>query len=508
MLKRFHRAIAALAILAVTACGSGNTNSGGSLTPSPPTTGGSYTQNIVGIGDSLTAGTQSGTTMGAPGQNPLSPLPGNLVPPTQENGWFALFFAQANGIALDPAQYNVDTALGNAPLSPLPLIASPGIGGQVLLSSTGTLFTTHPDCDTFDQQAYSLTTLGGVRASLANKVYDLGIPGITMHEALTMTAPLTGPPPGPVSTPSGLQCPGYPAIPGDPTSGALQEIVNSESANFYPVLGGYAKAVQPLTQIGVAISLKPQLTTVWLGANDLLKYAGSGGRSPITDTPAQFQTDLTSIVAQLKGAGSKVIVAELPTVLETGGFFQGGVQPAPSQSVFYYLQAFSKGAISPVQAQGVVTALAQPEPAGCGVGANGYLTATGFFSLLTLVTSGNFTGTSCQLDPSGAGSGLGPAYLTDSFAASVAQLNAGYNQIIDSVGQASGTPVVPINASFNQMYQQSNTAPYVFPVDSKGDTADLRWGGGILTSTGCIPRPSATHWLPISSYKQPTPHTV
>jgi hypothetical protein len=113
MLKSLHRPIAALTLVALAACG-GNTGGQAPLGPTPPpapSIGGNYSQKIVGIGDSLTAGVQSGATMGQISSSSVSPLPGNVVPPTQENGWFALFFAQANSIALDPAQFNLDTAL-------------------------------------------------------------------------------------------------------------------------------------------------------------------------------------------------------------------------------------------------------------------------------------------------------------------------------------------------------------------------------------------------------------
>src|ERR1700676_1882942 len=79
---------------------------------------------ITGIGDSLTAGTQSGGRMGAdlpvPGTNPqlgqIGPVQG-----TQEHGFFALLWEQANGVDI--------TTMSDPTKSPLPLLIPPGSGG-------------------------------------------------------------------------------------------------------------------------------------------------------------------------------------------------------------------------------------------------------------------------------------------------------------------------------------------------------------------------------------------
>jgi lysophospholipase L1-like esterase len=308
-----------------------------------------------------------------------------------------------------------------------------------------------------------------------------------MHEALSMTAPLTGAPPGPV----GGSCPNYPSNAFDPTAGNLQSLVQSESQMFYPVLGSYSSTVKPLTQLGVALSLKPAVTTVWLGANDLLKYIFSDGASPVTDTPAQFQADLTSIVTQLKNSGSKVIVADLPNVLETPQFFQGGVPAnpaAPSQTVYFYLQTFSQGAISAAQAGAIAGALQTQ----CGVGSGGYLTETGMFDLLQMILNNQFNpaATSCQLTVNGQ-PGLGELYLTDTFAAQVQALNTGYNKIIDSVAAGTGSVLVPITATFDQIYAASNNGssatPYYYVIPGTADLVSLRFGGKLVGFDGLHP---------------------
>lgn len=478
MRTRLHRPLALAALFALSACSGGGGNSAPPLVPStpPPAT---LLTNIVGVGDSLTAGEQSGTIMGVPGMDPRSPLPGHITPPTQENGWWGLFYLAAHGIPADPAHFNLTTVLGQPFVTPLPLINQPGIGGQILATSTG-LFTTHLSCDAFDRAAYqSASALSTNRVSGVNRVYDVAVPGITMHEALYMHAPLTGAPPPPAGNPP--SCPSYATLPNDPTSGGLQSLVQDESAMFYPVLGTFAN-VHPLTMVGAAVSLQPTLTTVWLGANDLLKYTFSAGASPISDTPQQMGTDLATIVKTLQAHGSKVMVANLPTILQTPQFFRGGVQPVPSQSVYFYLLALSSISptpITPPQAQAIVTALQTQ----CGVGPNGYLEEGAFFSLFAAIEQGKYdpASTTCILDPNGPKSGVGAAYLTDAFAARVSALNAAYNQAIASAASGTGATLVDVNGALTAIYQAGG-----YQIPGAG-TVSLLFGGGIVSFDGLHP---------------------
>ncbi|MGH7756714.1 MAG: hypothetical protein ACREM8_10590, partial [Vulcanimicrobiaceae bacterium] len=119
---RARAVAAALLTFTLVACGGGST-------PAPPSQpsnvggtipGAGLLTRIVGVGDSLTAGEQSNALLGVTiAPNPLGS--GSLfpvVPDTQGNGYYALLWSQANGGAnpLDPA------------ISPLPLIAPPGVG--------------------------------------------------------------------------------------------------------------------------------------------------------------------------------------------------------------------------------------------------------------------------------------------------------------------------------------------------------------------------------------------
>ena len=459
------KSLAVLTLFALAACGGGSGSSSPSVTP--PQSGAGILGTIVGVGDSLTAGTQSGTTMGENGTSPISPLPGNITPATQENGFFSILFQQAKSVSY-ASMYNPAT-------SPLPLIHQPGVGGQVLFTANGPAFT-HTSYDAFSQAGYALSSaLSTVRISATQSVTDVAVPGQTTHEALTMTNPLTGPP-GPANPCSG----GYSLNPADPST-ALQAVVNSESANFYPVLGGFANSVTPLTQVNAAVSLHPTLATVWLGGNDMLKTIFSAGQAPVADSPAQMQTDITTIIQRLQATGARVAVANLPTVLTTAQFFAGGVpaNPAvPSQSVFYYLQAFSKGAITPAQAVAVVTQLQTQY----GVGSGGYLTLNGLFTVLQELLAAK----PINLDPCDpvlgqSHTGTGSLYIPDTFATQMNALNAAYNSAIGAAATTTGAALVDINAAFNAInaaggYKLSN-----------GSTVSLRYGKGLLSFDGIHP---------------------
>src|SRR5579862_151212 len=84
---------------------------------------------IVGVGDSLTAGYQAGGILGATGvANPYEA--GVVVPPGQENGWWADLDEQASGLPIPTAiaqEYDPS-------VSPLPLIAGPGLNNQLVVA--------------------------------------------------------------------------------------------------------------------------------------------------------------------------------------------------------------------------------------------------------------------------------------------------------------------------------------------------------------------------------------
>lgn len=458
MITSRHRTLAALAILALTACGGG----GGASVPvfSPLPAGGGLTQqNFVGLGDSLTFGEQSSGQLGdptatAPG---ISALPGAAVPPTQENGFWALMYQQYTGKSAASA-------------GTLPLIGAPGLGSQLVVSTLGAgFFPTHLSCDAFNQQAYSATTWTLVRLNAASPLADLGIPGATMHEAVAMNAPITGAPPGPVNN----TCPSYVTLPGDSTSGGLQSLIQDESKLYYPVLGQFSATLgNNATMLNAAVSLKPKVVTVFLGANDLLKFIFSHGQSPASDSPTQMATDLQQIITTLQASGAQVVVGDLPDILGNPGT---GEIPVP--------QFFPANKISPdLQALGVpagVAAAVQAYVQAHYTGATGFLTESGFFGIAAELKSASPSITP-NLDPNGPGSGDGPLYLDAAFSATVIALNAGYNQAIDATTTATGAALAPITANFRALAANGVTL-------APGVTLTMQFGGGLLSYDGLHP---------------------
>jgi lysophospholipase L1-like esterase len=458
MFKGSFRAAAALAIIALTACG--GSNGGGNLpltsTGSTPDAGLTQ-QNYVGIGDSLTAGYQASGLLGAAtATSPVSALPGNIVPPTQEAGFWALFYQQATGKSA-------------ATTGALPLIKAPGLGGQLVVSAQAPGFAaTHSSCDTFNGAAFSSTNWGATRVSPVAPIADIAVPGITMHEAVSMTGPLTGPPTGP-------NC-GFVTVPGDPTSGGLQSLVAGESLMYYPILGQFAATLPPgtATELNAAVSLKPQLTTVWLGANDLLKFIFSHGNSPATDTPQQLAADLTQIVTTLQKAGSKVVVANIPDILGNGSTEPPVPQFFPIAKLSFDLQGLGVPQTIANNVQAYVQATY--------TGSTGFLTESGFFSVAGQIKAG---APSINLDPNGAGSGDGTLYLDSAFAAQALALNAAYNQAIDQVAAGTGSALADIQTTF----QQINAAHGV--TLAPGVTLTTQFGGGLLSYDGLHPSNTA-----------------
>jgi lysophospholipase L1-like esterase len=458
MLNRFHRPLAALTLVALAACsgaataGPGN-NGGPALPPTNTPNAGLTQQNFVGVGDSLTAGYQAGGLLGDPtATNPLSALPGNIVPVTQENGFWALFYQQATG---------------NSAASVLPLIKAPGLGDQLVVTTapgTPGFVGTHSSCDSFNVAAYSPTNWIAVRMNSAAPIADVAVPGITMHEAVSQTGPLTGPPTGP-------SC-GFVTVPGDPTSGNLQNLVSGESLMYYPILGQFAATLPAgtATELNAAVSLKPQLATVWLGANDLLKYIFSHGNSPATDSPAQFAADLTQVITTLQKAGAKVVVANLPDILGN----TSGEAPVPQFFPIAKLSADLQALGVPAAVAGGVQAYVQTTYTGAG----GFLTETGFFSVLAQIAAG---APAINLDPSGTGSGDGTNYLDTAFAVQAMGLNAAYNTAINTVAAQTGAALADIQTTF----QGINAAGGV--TLAPGVTVTTKFGGGLLSFDGLHP---------------------
>jgi lysophospholipase L1-like esterase len=474
----------ALLALAANLSDCGGSGFGGAAGPVPvagktPPIGTQVTNRIVGLGDSLTFGTQSDAELGATtvslaGYPQFTSIGLTSIPPTQENGWFSLFYSDAKSMTwLEQA---------NPATSALPLIAGPGLGDQILPANPadtgGIPFAMLPAaiqasaCDAFNQSAYSWSNAGSVRMNPSATTYDLGIPSLTIAEAIGMRQPLT-------TTCVELYNP--PANMAQAELDGLQSLIGGESELFYPVMEHYATPANPQSPLQVAESLNPTLTTVWLGANDLIRFVFSGGTAPGVDTTeARVQKDMTTIIASLKHAGSNVIVATIPDLLETPQFAIVGVPASQAQCAYQtwlpcllvdFGFSYSNAVLETEALESADTFLA---PAG---GQNAYLTEAG---LLTLFLSG---GNPASLTATENGSD----YVTAAFAPKVTAVNTAINNGIVAAAQASGVPYVPIDQIYNGIY--TATGAYFAEVASINPPkcCTLAFGGGIVSFDGLHP---------------------
>lgn len=496
--SRIKRSLSLVTLSAIAACGGGG-GANGSIPATHPVSPSqqSILTRIVGVGDSLTAGYQADGFLGQSDvRNPLRPG-GRPIPPTQENGWWALLYEQASSQSLE----DVINTVYDPSKSPLPLIAGPGLDNQIVSTASSNAepigqFKADPCkyANGFNQSGFGLRASARVRMNAnAGTVRNFGIPGLTQHEALTIHEPQTD------------TCSPLPGIPG-----LLSDVVNEESGTFWPVLRNFSNMLH-FTDVNAAASVHPTLATVWLGANDVLKYMGSGGRFVGGNrNAAQSESDTRKTISTLKSAGAKIVVANLPAILETG-YFQRVTIPTGndcvSQSYAYcltLLAGFPKSYITQMAKQYgldtpggcVPTSLTKP----CG-----YLTLPGV--LLTLLYYNTYYGELPDLDcakPSPhckpvKGSGLGANYITPEFAAKIQRLNNAINQGIDNAATAEHVPLVDVAAIFhglasgdphNQYYRLAAsinpgvccTLGYRYPIASGTPPP-----GGILSFDGIHP---------------------
>ena len=428
------RVAAALAVTVVlAACGGGGGTSGVNVVPpvgNAGTTAPVQKLSIVGVGDSLTAGMQSSGLMGASIPGPLGSIPGVGViapppvgvPATQENGFFALLWEQANGVGL--------ATMSDPTKSPLPLMIPPGVGG--MLAPTSTHIFPAPvtnTCAGTQLAANQFSTALTLRMNPNLNPWDVGIPGQTVHEALFMVGAIgdcTVAPPDPASF---VQ---------------LNSLVNGESQQFWPILAGFGQGV---TQVGAAASLHAQVATVWLGSNDLLKPAFSGGAAPVT-SPQSMHDDTVAIIRQLQRAGSKVAVANLVDVMGAATFIP---QPAYQPTLQAYITGvlIAQG-VPPAQAQAAAilysTAYAAQETAQTGLGPNGYFTINALFKTLQTAAA-QIPAHALPVAPTLTSGD----FIADAVANNVKALNASYNVAIGQAATDTGAALVDIHKLFAQI---------------------------------------------------------
>jgi lysophospholipase L1-like esterase len=450
--------IAALlaASFSLAACGGG----GKSLTNVIPATGhaGAVAPaahlRIVGVGDSLTAGVQSGGLMGTglPVQGSNQTL-GQIGPiqATQEHGFFALLWEQANGIDI--------TAMSDPSQSPLPLMTPPGIGDLLAPTTSGFPYPITTECDSHQIAANTFSTALSLRENAALNPWDLGVPGQTVHEALYMTGATGSCSVSSTNSPAAAV--------------NLNDLINGESQNIWPILAGFGQGV---TQVQAAITLHAQVATVWLGSNDLLKIALSNGAAPVT-SPSSMQADTASIIAQLKASGAKVAVANLVDVMGAAVFIP---QPAYSATLTAYLtgaleaQGLPSGEAAALAGE-YAPAYAAQETTAAGLGANGYFTINTLFATLQTAAA-QIAAEQAPVAPVLTTNG---DYVTDATANEVKSLNAAYNASIAAAASSNGAALVDIHTIF------TNIETNGYPINQY--CCSLAYGGGFFSLDGVHP---------------------
>src|SRR5579871_409779 len=448
------RALAWLGLVAALGgCGGGSLSGGQAVVPmsagSRVRNDTAVTQKIVGVGDSLTAGYQADGILGQTGvPNPLDP--GFSIPPTQENGWWALLVEQASS---SPLQTAVEE-MYDPSKSPLPLIKGPGLDNQIVGTAPSSFepfgqFKGTDPCTYahgFNQAGFGFQASARVRLNPTSAtIRNFGIPGLTLHEANTIHQPQTN------------TCSPLPGIPG-----LLSDVVNEESGTYWPVLRNFTNLGPHLTEVNAAASRRPTLATVWLGANDVLKYMGSGGRFVGGDrSPGQVESDLRATISTLEHAGARVVLANLPDIVETGYFQRVDIPKRVNKQcrlasyAYCLLELASLGS----QLPGIAKRYGLDTPQGCVPTSVtkpcGYLTLPA--ALLIDQYANNYQGQIPDLDCAHPaphckpvkGSGLGSNYITPEFAAKVQALNNAINQGIDDAASSERVPLVDVHAIFH-----------------------------------------------------------
>jgi lysophospholipase L1-like esterase len=487
-LMHMRKLMALASLAAVAACGGGG---GGSGAVVPVHSGGGTSNSpilsrIVGVGDSLTAGYQAGGLLGATGvPDPL--FPGLTIPPTQEQGFWADVDEQASGLPIPTAI----AQMFDPAISPLPLITGPGLNNQIVPALPPAPFGQEKpgnacaDDGGFNAAGYLLAGSKRVRMNpYATTIRNVSVPGITLHEANVLTRPQSN------------TCKALPGI-----RGLLQQVVDGESSTYWPVLRNWSYMGSSLTMVNAAAKLKPTLAVVWLGANDVLKYMGSGGLFHGGDSsPGQASSDLRETIGTLKQAGAKIVVANLPNILETPYFMRVTI-PAefsnicPNNYQTYTVCIFENGLqVSYSTAATLTAAIAKQyglaTPSGCTPTSTtnpcGYLTLQG---ILAIVSYYHDHGKLPDLDNGKPGSGLGMFYITPAFAAKVQSLNDAVNEGIATAATQTSSPLVDVTAIFAGVASGKKSNPYFQLATSinRGTCCTLGYEGGLVSFDGLHP---------------------
>ncbi len=156
----------------------------------------------------------------------------------------------------------------------IPLVSDPGTGNRMEISSlnlsTGSVTISYN------------TSTGTLKNPNYPKAFNnLGIPGATLYDILNATSSTT--------------C--FSAV-----------MANSPNPMFDLILRGKG------TQFQQAKSLNPTFVILWIGNNDILGYATSGGQTPSTPV-VNFQALYSQLVDSIASLDAKVVVLNIPDVL-------------------------------------------------------------------------------------------------------------------------------------------------------------------------------------------------
>lgn len=247
-----------------------------------PNTGAVNFTNFVSIGNSLTAGYQSGALFES-----------------------AQLYSFGNLIAKQVGANYVQ-----------PIVSDPGLGnpGRIEIKSLNPFALT-----------YNLTAGGLTNPTYPAAYNNLGIPGIVLADVLASTNTATS---------------------------------YSKSPFIDLVLRGKG------TALAQAQSLTPTFITLWIGNNDVLGFATSGGVRPTAPTDAQVFAGLyTQLGDALAATGAKVVVANIPDVTAIPFFTTVGPSLALSLTaknvpgIYYQQHGQYNGTVLPVSALGNLSVL-------------------------------------------------------------------------------------------------------------------------------------------------------
>ena len=170
-----------------------------------------------------------------------------------------------------------------------PLIGDPGTGGRLEVKSLSpfTLYT-------------NLNTGAPKNLNYPKPYNNLGIPGALLYDVVSAT--------------NSSDC-------------ASALFAQTPNPMFDLILRN--SALNLGTQLQQAAALKPTLITLWIGSNDVLGFATSGGASPTAPTDINTFTALYNAVgANLASLGAKIVIANIPDVTTIPFFTTVGPQMA------------------------------------------------------------------------------------------------------------------------------------------------------------------------------------